>query len=139
MGSILPGWMLNQEFFEPIRFTENIIKCILQRKMTLSDILEEWLLAGKWVWFLIRHFFLIELLHLCFFSRKITVSRTPWTQQKTLKRLGSKVIWLCSLSAKCIVWHQHQKQPPEVFCNKKRSSWKFHKIYRKTPAPESLF
>ena len=31
-----------------------------------------------------------------------------------------------------------QKQPPEVFC-KKRCSWKFHKIHRKTPVLESLF
>ena len=31
-----------------------------------------------------------------------------------------------------------QKQPPEVFCEK-RCSWKFHKIHRKTPVPESLF
>ena len=31
-----------------------------------------------------------------------------------------------------------QKQPPEVFC-KKRCSYKFYKIHRKTPVPESLF
>ena len=31
-----------------------------------------------------------------------------------------------------------QKQTPEVFC-KKRCSWKFHKIHRKTPVLESLF
>ena len=31
-----------------------------------------------------------------------------------------------------------QKQPPEVFC-KKRWSYKFHKIHRKTSASESLF
>ena len=31
-----------------------------------------------------------------------------------------------------------QKQPPEVFYNKRRSQ-KFPKIYRKTPVPESLF
>ena len=30
-----------------------------------------------------------------------------------------------------------QKQPPAVFCER-RCSWKFHKIHRKTPAPESL-
>ena len=30
-----------------------------------------------------------------------------------------------------------QKQPPEVFCER-RCSWKFRKIHRKTPAPESL-
>ena len=30
-----------------------------------------------------------------------------------------------------------QKQPPEVFCER-RCSWKFRKIDRKTPAPESL-
>ena len=33
---------------------------------------------------------------------------------------------------------QIQKQPPEVFYEK-RCSCKFHKIYRKTPVPESLF
>ena len=31
-----------------------------------------------------------------------------------------------------------QKQPPEVFYEK-RCSYKFHKIYRKTPVPKSLF
>ena len=31
-----------------------------------------------------------------------------------------------------------QKQPPEAFC-KKMCSWKFHKIHRKTPAPETFF
>ena len=31
-----------------------------------------------------------------------------------------------------------QKQSPEVFC-KKRCSYKFQKIHRKTPVPESLF
>ena len=31
-----------------------------------------------------------------------------------------------------------QKQPPEVFC-KKMCSWKFHKIHRKTPVPETFF
>ena len=31
-----------------------------------------------------------------------------------------------------------QKQPPEVFCEK-RCFWKFHKIYRKTSVPKSLF
>ena len=31
-----------------------------------------------------------------------------------------------------------QKQPPDVFCNK-RCFYKFHKIHRKTPVPESLF
>ena len=31
-----------------------------------------------------------------------------------------------------------QKQPPEVFYEK-RCSWKFRKIHRKTPVPESLF
>ena len=30
-----------------------------------------------------------------------------------------------------------QKQPPEAFC-KKMCSWKFHKIYRKTPVPETF-
>ena len=30
-----------------------------------------------------------------------------------------------------------QKQPPEAFC-KKMCSWKFHKIHRKTPVPETL-
>ena len=30
-----------------------------------------------------------------------------------------------------------QKQPPEAFC-KKMCSWKFHKIHRKTPVPESF-
>ena len=30
-----------------------------------------------------------------------------------------------------------QKQPPEAFCKKMRS-WKFHKIYRKTPVPEAF-
>ena len=30
-----------------------------------------------------------------------------------------------------------QKQPPEVFC-KKKCSYKFRKIYSKTPVPESL-
>ena len=34
-------------------------------------------------------------------------------------------------------WHA-KKQPPELFC-KKRSSYKFRKIHRKTPVPESLF
>ena len=33
---------------------------------------------------------------------------------------------------------QDQKQPPEVFC-KKRYSWKFRKIHKKTPLPEPLF
>ena len=36
------------------------------------------------------------------------------------------------------VTDKNQKQPPEVFC-KKRCSWKFRKIHRKTPVPESLF
>ena len=31
-----------------------------------------------------------------------------------------------------------KKQPPEVFCQK-RCSWRFHKIHRETPVPESLF
>ena len=31
-----------------------------------------------------------------------------------------------------------QKQPPEVFYEE-RCSYKFHKIHRKTPVPESLF
>ena len=31
-----------------------------------------------------------------------------------------------------------QKQPPEAFC-KKMCSWKFHKIHRKTPVPETIF
>ena len=31
-----------------------------------------------------------------------------------------------------------EKQPPEVFC-KRSCSYKFHKIHRKTPVPESLF
>ena len=31
-----------------------------------------------------------------------------------------------------------QKQPPEMF-HEKRYSYKFHKIHRKTPVPESLF
>ena len=31
-----------------------------------------------------------------------------------------------------------QKQPPEAFC-KKMCSWKFHKIHRKTPVPETFF
>ena len=30
-----------------------------------------------------------------------------------------------------------QKQPPETF-HKKMCSWKFHKIHRKTPVPETL-
>ena len=30
-----------------------------------------------------------------------------------------------------------QKQPPEVFCEK-RCSWKFCKIHNKTPVPEAL-
>ena len=30
-----------------------------------------------------------------------------------------------------------QKQPPEAFC-KKMCSWKFHKIHRKTPVPETF-
>ena len=34
--------------------------------------------------------------------------------------------------------NQKQKQPPEVFC-KKRCLYKFCKILRKTPMPESLF
>ena len=31
-----------------------------------------------------------------------------------------------------------QKQPPGAFC-KKMCSWKFHKIHRKTPVPETFF
>ena len=31
-----------------------------------------------------------------------------------------------------------QKQPPEAFC-KKMYSWKFYKIHRKTPVPETFF
>ena len=31
-----------------------------------------------------------------------------------------------------------QKQSPEAFC-KKMCSWKFHKIHRKTPVPETFF
>ena len=31
-----------------------------------------------------------------------------------------------------------QKQPPEAFC-KKMCSWKFHKIHRKTPVPETFY
>ena len=31
-----------------------------------------------------------------------------------------------------------QKQPPEAFC-KKMCSWKFDKIHRKTPVPETFF
>ena len=37
-----------------------------------------------------------------------------------------------------IVHGQIQKQPPEVLC-KKRCSYKFLKIHRKTPVPEFLF
>ena len=33
---------------------------------------------------------------------------------------------------------KHEKQPPEVFY-KKRCSYKFCKIHRKTPSPESFF
>ena len=40
------------------------------------------------------------------------------------------------------LWQQtfikYQKQPPEVFC-KKRCSYEFPKIHRKTPVPKSLF
>ena len=35
-------------------------------------------------------------------------------------------------------YYKLQKQPPEVLC-KKRYSYKFHNIHRKTPVPESLF
>ena len=38
----------------------------------------------------------------------------------------------------CDYVNTHQKQPPEVFC-KKRCSYKFCKIHRKTPVPEYLF
>ena len=31
-----------------------------------------------------------------------------------------------------------QKHPPEAFC-KKMCSWKFYKIHRKTPVPETFF
>ena len=31
-----------------------------------------------------------------------------------------------------------QKQPQETFC-KKMCSWKFHKIHRKTPVPETFY
>ena len=31
-----------------------------------------------------------------------------------------------------------QKQPPEAFC-KKMCSWKFHKIHRKSPVPETIW
>ena len=68
-----------------------------------------------------------------------------------------KLIWVCLFSSVCFIheilvfcntgkygqrktvfWHILQKQPPEVFC-KKRRSWKFRKIHRKTPVPGTLF
>ena len=42
------------------------------------------------------------------------------------------------LAVNCKSFGYHQKQPPEMFC-KKRCSWKFRKIHRKTHLPESLF
>ena len=36
------------------------------------------------------------------------------------------------------IWLNIQKQPPELFC-RKRCSYKFCKIHRKTPVPEPLF
>ena len=46
---------------------------------------------------------------------------------------GCVVLCLKLLFRKCVTYVL--KQPPEVFC---RCSWKFHKIHRKTPEPESL-
>ena len=43
------------------------------------------------------------------------------------------ILCLKLLFRKCVTYVL--KQPPEVFC---RCSWKFHKIHRKTPEPESL-
>ena len=48
-------------------------------------------------------------------------------------RLVLKIMTYCCKSRK-----KRQKQLSEVFCEK-RFSWKFRKIRRKTPAPESLF
>lgn len=36
------------------------------------------------------------------------------------------------------VWFQLEEQPPELIY-KIKCSWKFQKIYRKTPVPEALF
>ena len=44
---------------------------------------------------------------------------------------------LANSAVVCIVILCFQKQPPEVFY-KKRCSYKFHKIHRKSPVPESL-
>ena len=48
----------------------------------------------------------------------------------------SRRVFLCF--DKYVLLVNNQKQQPETFC-KKRSSWKFHKIHRKTTVPEFIF
>ena len=59
--------------------------------------------------------------------------------KKTLFFINSETLFELVLQCQESYGHwKRQKQLPEVFYNKK-FSWKFHKMLRKTPVPESLF
>ena len=59
--------------------------------------------------------------------------------KKTLFFIKSETLFELVLPCQESYGHwKRQKQLPEVFYNKK-FSWKFHKMLRKTPVPESLF
>ena len=60
-----------------------------------------------------------------------------WTMHP-LNPLQPGVAYLYPLKTSNVFSGYRQKQPPEVFYEK-RCFWKFRKIYRKTPVPGSLF
>ena len=87
---------------------------------------------------------------MCAFSLWVSLMGYYWQQLR-------KLIWVYLFSSVCFIreilvfcntgkygqrkpvfWHISQKQPPEVFY-KKRCSWAFRKIHRKTPVPGTLF
>ena len=62
-----------------------------------------------------------------------------YTDSKPTTIILEKSLWQSPFQSKLLTFTwKFQKQSPEVFC-KKRCSWDFHKIYKKTPVPESLF
>ena len=70
---------------------------------------------------------------LCF-HRKTKITSFQSTSSDILKDIkGCK-----ETNSKPLHTNNIYKQPPEVFF-KKKCSYKFHKIHRKTPVPESLF
>ena len=78
--------------------------------------------------------------------QKSFIKRINFTLKKTIfsTSISNFISWLVSQevfihSHTIFLWHgEKQKQPPEVLC-KRRCSYKFRKIPRKTPVPESLF